>query len=54
MWTDIFLDNDKTVIELIDTYIDLLKSWREDIADKNEEKIYKRIEEASSIRRSIK
>ncbi|QAR34308.1 prephenate dehydrogenase [Geovibrio thiophilus] len=54
MWTDIFLDNDKTVIELIDTYIDFLKTWREDITAKDEKKIYKRIEDASSIRRSIK
>jgi prephenate dehydrogenase len=54
MWTDIFLDNDKKIIGLIDAYIDFLKTWREDIEAKDEEKIYKRIEEASSIRRGIK
>lgn len=53
MWTDIFLDNDQIIIDLIDKYVDSLLSWKKDITEKNDKQIYKRIEKASNIRRSI-
>jgi prephenate dehydrogenase len=54
MWTDIFLDNDENLLELIDTYIEFLNRWKEDIAGKKEDRIFKRIEDARRIRRNIK
>jgi prephenate dehydrogenase len=53
MWTDIFLDNDKNIVNLIDTYIEFLQTWRRDILNHNEEEIYRRIETAAGIRRNL-
>ncbi|WP_022852253.1 prephenate dehydrogenase [Limisalsivibrio acetivorans] len=53
MWTDIFLDNQDNMIELIDSYIESLIRWREEIRQGDEESIFKRIEEAAAIRRGL-
>jgi len=53
MWTDIFLDNDKNMISLIDSYIDEMVRWKEAIRNKDSETMYNMIEHAAKIRRTL-
>jgi prephenate dehydrogenase len=54
MWTDIFLDNDKNMVKLIDSYIAELSQWRDAVSERDEKKIYEMIDKAAGIRRALK
>lgn len=53
MWTDIFLENDKNMIELIDSYIAEMERWKKAIQNSDEKEMYKMIEHAAEIRRRL-
>lgn len=54
MWTPILLQNGDNVLRVMDTYIEKLNSFREAIAEGDEEKVRSLIEEANKIRRIIR
>jgi len=54
MWTDIFMDNDENMVQLIDSYMAELKKWRDAIDQRDDKAVYKMIEEAAGIRRALK
>ncbi|KAA0257774.1 prephenate dehydrogenase/arogenate dehydrogenase family protein [Deferribacter autotrophicus] len=53
MWTDIFLDNSEVVVSLIDEFINILNSWKDNILDKKEDAIFHDIGLISNIRRGL-
>lgn len=53
MWTDIFMENDKNMIHLIDSYIAEMERWKKAISDHNEDEMYRMIEHAAGIRRTL-
>jgi len=53
MWTDIFLDNDKNMVSLIDSYIIEMQRWKKAIENKDEKEIFDMIEHAAKIRRTL-
>jgi len=53
MWTDIFLDNDKNMISLIDSYITEMQRWKKAIEEADEKEIFNMIEHAAKIRRTL-
>lgn len=54
MWVPILTENRDNVLQVIDTYIDKMKSFREAIADYDQARIRELIEEANRIKRIIK
>ena len=54
MWTDIFMENDKNMLAMIDDYISSLNVWREAIKNRDTEAVYSMIEKAAGIRRALK
>lgn len=54
MWTDIFLENDKNMITLIDSYIAEMERWKKAIQNSDEKAMYGMIEHAAEIRRKLK
>lgn len=54
MWTPILSQNRDNVIHVMDTYIDKMKSFRDAIADGDEEAVRALIEDANRIRRIIR
>lgn len=53
MWTDIFLENDENMVELIDSYIAEMNRWKKAIQSGDEGEIYSMIEHAAGIRRTL-
>jgi prephenate dehydrogenase len=53
MWTDIFLENDKNMITLIDSYIAEMQKWKKAIENSDEKAMYDMIEHAAEIRRRL-
>jgi len=53
MWSDIFVDNNSNLVELIDKFIDILKAWQEMIINKDEKELFNSIEKVSNLRRSL-
>lgn len=53
MWTDIFLENASNMVPLIDSYIAEMNRWKKAIQEGNEEEMYKMIEHAAGIRRTL-
>jgi len=54
MWADVFKQNTDNIIEVLDTYLDLLQQFRSYLVQEDFEQIYKQIELANRIRRIIK
>jgi prephenate dehydrogenase len=54
MWTPILIQNSDNVLRVMDTYMEKLKTFREAIADGDEEAVHGLIEEANKIRRIIR
>lgn len=54
MWTDIFLENDKNMIPLIDSYIAEMQKWKKAIETSDEKAMFEMIEHAAEIRRRLK
>lgn len=54
MWVPILTQNRDNVLQVIDTYIDKMKQFREAIADFDEDKVRELIEEANKIKRIIR
>ena len=54
MWVPILAQNHDNVLRVIDTYLDKMKSFRDAIADYDEERIRALIEEANRIRKIIR
>ncbi|XOB65909.1 prephenate dehydrogenase [Deferribacteres bacterium DY0037] len=53
MWTDIFLENDKNMINLIDSYIAEMERWKNAIQNSDEKAMYQMIEHAAELRRRL-
>lgn len=53
MWTDIFLDNDKNMVSLIESYITEMQKWKKAIQNSDEKEIFAMIEHAAKIRRTL-
>jgi prephenate dehydrogenase len=53
MWTDIFLENGKNMVSLIDSYIAEMQRWKEAIQNSDEDEMYNMIEHAAKIRRTL-
>lgn len=49
MWTDVFLQNDNQVLDVLDEYIGTLQSFRNDIAEGDETAIFSNIKKANAI-----
>jgi prephenate dehydrogenase len=54
MWTPILSQNRDNVLQVMDTYIEKMKAFREAIADGDEDKVRSLIEDANRIRRIIR
>ena len=54
MWVPILSQNHDNVLQVIDTYIDNMKAFREAIADYDQEKIRSLIEKANKIKKIIR
>ena len=54
MWTPILSQNRDNVLQVMDTYIDKMKAFRDAIADCDEDEIRRLIEDANRIRRIIR
>jgi len=54
MWTDVFKQNTDNIIEVLDTYLQLLHQFKSYMVQKDFEKIYEQIEMANRIKRIIK
>ena len=54
MWSPIFNQNKDNILTVLDTYIDKLKTFRENIESENNEEIFKLIQEANKIKRVLK
>jgi len=54
MWTDVFKQNTTNVVEVLDTYINLLQEFKQNLVNQNFDKIYEEIELANRIKRIIK
>ncbi|PLX70811.1 MAG: prephenate dehydrogenase/arogenate dehydrogenase family protein [Denitrovibrio sp.] len=53
MWTEIFLDNNKNMVTLIDSYIAEMQRWKKAIVESDEKEIFEMIEHAATIRRTL-
>ncbi len=53
MWADVFIDNADNVLESIEEYEKILQSWKQQIIDKDREKLLQHIKEISNIRRGL-
>lgn len=49
MWNDIYEQNSQNILDVLDIYIEKLKSFRHHIAEENFEETYKLMEEANEI-----
>ena len=54
MWTDVFKQNTDNIVEVLDTYLQLLHQFKNYMVQKDFEKIYEQIEMANRIKRIIK
>lgn len=54
MWTDVFKQNTDNIVEVLDTYLNLLEQFKGYMVNKNFDKIYEQIELANRIKRIIK
>ena len=54
MWTPILSQNRDNVLQVMDTYIDKMKAFRDAVADCDEDEIRRLIEDANRIRRIIR
>lgn len=54
MWVPILTQNRDNVLRAVDTYIEKMRAFREAIADFDEDKVRKLIEDANSIKRIIR
>jgi len=54
MWADIFTQNADNVSEVLDTYINLLKEFKEKLNEKDYEYLYNEMAKANDIRRILK
>lgn len=54
MWTDVFKQNTDNIIEVLDTYLNLLQEFKGYLVDKDFDRIYEQIELANRIKRIIK
>ena len=54
MWTPIFMHNQENVLEVIDTYMEKMQSFRDSIAEGNDTAINNMIQESNRIKRIVK
>ena len=54
MWKPILSHNRDNVLEVVDTYLDKMKSFRDAIAEGDSEKVGELINEANRIKRILK
>ena len=53
MWRDIFIDNSKNIISVLDKFSENLKDFRKAIAEKNGDKLIKFFESTKNVRKEI-
>ena len=53
MWRDIFIDNSKNIINVLDKFSENLKDFRKAIAEKNGDKLIKFFESTKNVRKEI-
>ena len=53
MWNPVFIENKNPILKVLDEYIDILSSFRKNIAEGNEENLIQQMTEANEIRRIL-